>query len=149
MTIAVRSHHGSKRSRHSARLVRWQSSNHLLHLGISVNPEALVLGDACQLDVLAVQLLLHDLLQRLEHQHLRLGQSERLVELVLQLCLCALGTRSNGFGIVAVEGTGGFGMVPTQSLATFPSSMYLVQHTDSGHPHRIRQSATPHQTADS
>jgi hypothetical protein len=49
-------------------LVCGQPSNYLLHLLISVDPEALVLSYACQLDVLAVQLLLHDLLQRLEDE---------------------------------------------------------------------------------
>jgi hypothetical protein len=96
----------------SAFLVRWQSTNDFLHLRISVNSEALVLGHTRQLHILAVQLLLHDLLQSLEHQNLRLRQGKRLVELVLQLCLRALGAGSNSFGIVAVEGTGRFGVVP-------------------------------------
>jgi len=73
-----------------APLVCWQPSYHLCHLLIRVDPEALVLGHTRQLHVLAVQLLLHDLLQCLEYEHLSLGQGERLVELVLQLCLCAL-----------------------------------------------------------
>lgn len=51
-------------------LVCGQPSNNLLHLLISVDPEALVLGHARELHVLAVQLLLHDLLQRLEDEDL-------------------------------------------------------------------------------
>jgi hypothetical protein len=74
----------------TVRLVRRQSSHDLRHLRIGVDPEALVLGHTRQLHILAVQLLLHDLLQRLERQYLGLRQRERLVELVLQLCLCAL-----------------------------------------------------------
>jgi hypothetical protein len=96
----------------STRLVCRQSSNNLRHLRIGVNPETLVLGYTCQLHVLAVQLLLHDLFQCLEHQNFRLRQSKRLVELVLQLCLRALRTGSNGFSIVAVESTGRFGVIP-------------------------------------
>jgi hypothetical protein len=102
--------------RGSAHLVCRQPSNHLRHLRISVDPETLVLGHTCQLHVLAIQLLLHDLLQRLEHENLSLGQSERLVELVLQLCLCTLGARSDGFGVVAVESAGRFCVVPIREL---------------------------------
>jgi hypothetical protein len=102
--------HGSRQS--AVRLVRWQPSNNLRHLRIGVDPEALVLCDARQLHVLAVQLLLHDLLQRLERQNLSLGQGKRLVELVLQLGLCTLRAGPDSFGIVAVEGAGWFSMVP-------------------------------------
>ena len=63
-------------------LVPLQPPHDLLHLAILVNSEALVLRYTRQLHVLAVQLLLHDLLQRLEHKHFRLGQRERLVEVV-------------------------------------------------------------------
>jgi hypothetical protein len=100
----------------SAHLVCRQPSNHLRHLRISVDPEALVLGHTCQLHVLAVQLLLHDLLQRLEHENFGLGQSERFVELVLQFCLRTLGARSNGFGVVTVESAGRFCVVPIRAL---------------------------------
>jgi hypothetical protein len=106
------------RTHHHAHLVRRQPSNNLRHLRISVDPEALVLGHTRQLHVLAVQLLLHDLLQCLEHKHFSLGQGERLVKFVLQLCLCTLGARSNGFGVVAVESAGGFCVVPVRELAT-------------------------------
>jgi hypothetical protein len=54
-------------------LVCGQPSNNLLHLLIGVDPEALVLGNARELNVLAVQLLLHDLLQCLENKNLSLG----------------------------------------------------------------------------
>jgi hypothetical protein len=33
------------------------------------------------------------------------------VKLVLQLCLCTLGSGTDGFGVVAVEGTRGLGVV--------------------------------------
>ena len=54
-------------------LVYGQLSNDLLHLLIGVDPETLVLGNARELNVLAVQLLLHDLLQCLENKNLSLG----------------------------------------------------------------------------
>lgn len=93
-------------SRPNSNLVRGQPSDDLRHLRIRVDAEALVFRHARQLHVLAIQLLLHDLLQRLEHQNLGLGKGKRLVEFVLELGLCALGTGADGFGIVAVEGTG-------------------------------------------
>jgi hypothetical protein len=98
-------------------LVRRQPSNHLRHLRVSVDPEALVLGHTCQLHVLAIQLFLHDLLQRLEREHFGLRQGKRLVELVLQLCLCALGAGTDGFGVVAVECARGLGVVSISRLA--------------------------------
>jgi hypothetical protein len=64
-------------------LVRRQPSHDLGHLRIRVDPEALVLGYARQLYVLAIQFLFHDLFQRLERKHLGFGQGKRLVELVL------------------------------------------------------------------
>ena len=51
-------------------LVRGQPGNDGSHLLVGVYPEALLLGDAGQLDVLGVELLLHDLLQRLQDQGL-------------------------------------------------------------------------------
>mgnify|MGYP006877404461 CR=1 FL=1 len=92
-------------------LVRGQPSNNFGHLFVSVDPEALVLGYACQLHILAVQLLLHDLLQCLECEYLGFGQGKRLVELVLEFCLCTLGSGTDGFGVVAVECTRGLGVV--------------------------------------
>lgn len=56
-------------------LVRGKALHDLGHLLIRVYPKALVLGNARQLHVLRVELLLHDLLQRLENQ--RLGVNER------------------------------------------------------------------------
>jgi hypothetical protein len=97
-------------------LVGGQPSDNLLHLLVGVDPEALVLRHARQLHILAVQLLLHDLLQRLENENLGLGQRERLVELILQLCLRSLGSGTDGFRVVAVEGARGLGMVSTQLL---------------------------------
>jgi hypothetical protein len=98
--------------RRSSPLVCGQPSNNLLHLLVGVDPEALVLCHARQLHVLAVQLLLHDLLQRLENENLGLGQGERLVELVLQLCLRALRSGADGLCVVAVECAGGLCVVP-------------------------------------
>jgi len=43
------------------------------------------------------------------------------VELVLQLGLRALGARSNGFGVVAVESAGGLGVVSDTVLAIAPT----------------------------
>lgn len=62
----------SRRSKPHHRLIGRQPSNNILHLSIGVNPEALVLGHACQLHVLAIQLLFHNLLQCLEDKHLGL-----------------------------------------------------------------------------
>lgn len=93
------------------RLVCWQPSYNLRHLLISVDPEALVLGHTSQLHVLAIQLLLHDLLECLEREHLGLGERKRLVEFVLEFGLGALRTGTDGFGVVAVECAGGFGVV--------------------------------------
>ena len=88
---------------HINRSVCRQPSNNLSHLLVSVDPEALVLGHTSQLHILAIQLLLHDLLERLERKHLGLGQRERLVEFVLEFGLGALGAGADGFGVVAVE----------------------------------------------
>lgn len=45
-------------------LIALQPANNICHLAVFVYPEALVFCDACQLDVLRVELLLHDLLER-------------------------------------------------------------------------------------
>lgn len=45
-------------------LVALQPADDVLHLLVRVDAEALVLGDACQLHVLCVEFLLHDLLER-------------------------------------------------------------------------------------
>ena len=84
--------------------IRRQPSHDLSHLLIPIDAKTLVPRDAGQLDVLGVELLLHDLLQRLEHQRLGLGQGQGFVEFVLQLGLGAFGAGPNGFGVVAVEG---------------------------------------------
>ena len=87
-----------------ASLIRRQPIHHLLHLLIRIYPEPLLLGHARQLHVLAVQLLLHDLLQRFEDEQLRFLQGQRFVELVLQFRLRAFRPGSDRFGVVAVEG---------------------------------------------
>jgi len=51
-------------------LVPLKLADDILHLLIRVDAEALVLGDACELHVLRVQLLLHDLLERAEGEGL-------------------------------------------------------------------------------
>lgn len=80
-----------------------QSPHHPRHLLITVDAEPLFLGDARELHVLGVQLLLHHLLESLQDQHFGFGQGERLVELVLQLGLGTLTAGTNGFGVVSVE----------------------------------------------
>ena len=61
-------------------LVRGQALHDLGHLLVRVYPETLVLGDARQLHVLRVELLLHDLLERLEDEGLGVGEGEGLAE---------------------------------------------------------------------
>lgn len=73
-------------------LVGLESAHDRSHLVIAIYPESLVLGDAGQLHVLGVQLLLHNLLQCLQDQNLGLCQRQGLVELVLKLGLCTFGT---------------------------------------------------------
>lgn len=106
-------------------LVRGQPSDDLRHLGIRVDPKSLLLRHARQLHVLAVQLLLHDLLQRLEHHDLCFGESERLVKFVLQLGLRALRAGSDGFRIVAVESTRGLSVVtaPISSASSITTNI--------------------------
>ncbi len=59
-------------------LVCRQPSHHGSHLVVGVYPEALLLGDAGELDILRVQLLFHDLLQRLQDQGLGVDDGEGL-----------------------------------------------------------------------
>lgn len=61
----------------------------MAHLLIVVDTETLLFGDTGQLDILGIKLLLHDLLQRLEHQRFGLCKSQRLVVFILQLRLRA------------------------------------------------------------
>lgn len=96
---------------HLSHLIRRQPPHNLLHLLIRIDPEPLLLGHTRKLHILAIQLLLHDLLQRLEHQHLSLGQCQTLMEFVLEFGLSALGAGTDGFGVVAVECAGWFGVV--------------------------------------
>lgn len=49
-----------------------QTGHHRRHLVVGVDPEALVLGNRRKLDVFEVELLLHDLFERLEHKSLGL-----------------------------------------------------------------------------
>lgn len=55
------------------RLVCGKPSDNLLHLLVRVDPEAFLLRHTCQLHILAIQFLLHDLLQGLKNEYLRLG----------------------------------------------------------------------------
>ena len=93
--------------------IRRQPRHHIGHLLVAVDAEALVARHAGQLHVLGVELLLHDLLQRLQRQRLGLGQGQGLVEFVLQLGLGALGAGADGLGVVAVEGPRRLGVVST------------------------------------
>lgn len=97
-------------------LIRRQPPHHLCHLPVSVDPEPLLLGHARQLHILGVQLLLHDLLQRLQDQRLGFLQREGLVEFVLELCLRAFRAGADGFGVVAVEGTRRLGVISVHRL---------------------------------
>lgn len=120
------SHPNSSASRpHPPRLssssITLQLPHHAGHLLLAVYPEALLLGHARQLYVLGIQLLLHDLLQRLEDQLLRLSQGERAMVFGLQFGLRAFAAGADGFGVVAVEGTGGFRVVSVrESIVNLP-----------------------------
>ena len=51
-------------------LIRWQPPHNFGHLGIRVDPEPLVRRHGRQLHILGIQFLLHNLLERLEHERL-------------------------------------------------------------------------------
>lgn len=85
-------------------LLVFYPTNTALHLVVSVDPEPFILGDARELDVVRVELLLHDLLEGLEHELFGLGQGEGFVVGGLQFGLGAFGAGADGFGVVAVEG---------------------------------------------
>lgn len=57
-------------------LVTFKLADTILHLLVSVDAEALILGDAGQLHVLCVELLLHDLLEGAEGEGLGLLESQ-------------------------------------------------------------------------
>lgn len=127
-------------------LVGWQTLNDSRHLLICVYPEALLFGHARQLYVLGIQLLFHNLFQRLQNQRLSVRKGERLygcqrevqddfstvasvsglrpetdlVILVLQLRLRTLTPTSNCLCIVPVESTGRFGVVQTGAILIVP-----------------------------
>lgn len=65
-----------------ARLVALKLADALLHLLVGVDAEALVLGDAGQLHVLGVELLLHNLLEGAEGEGLGLLESQTPAMLV-------------------------------------------------------------------
>lgn len=64
---------------HSSILLVFYPTNTALHLIVSVDPEPFVLRDARELDIVRVELLLHDLLEGLEHELFGLGQGEGFV----------------------------------------------------------------------
>ena len=64
------------RSTHAYCLVALKLTDALLHLLVGVDAEALVLGDAGQLHVLGVELLLHDLLEGAEGESLGLLEGQ-------------------------------------------------------------------------
>lgn len=109
---------------HHQPLIPFQPPNNTLHLSIRINPEPFVPRHTRQLHVLAIQLLLHYLLQRLQHHHLRLLQRERFVEFVLEFRLCAFGAGADGFRVVAVVGARGFGVVATPTALVVHASKY-------------------------
>ena len=94
------------------------------HLLLPIDPKSLISSHTSQLYVLRIQFLLHDLLQGLQNQSLSFGQCKRTVVLGLEFRLGAFATGSDGFRVVAVEGTGRFGVVSTNSSLVKPNSPY-------------------------
>lgn len=92
-------------------MVAAQLRNSPAHLLIIVNTEALLLSHTSELDVLRVQLLLHDLLQRLENQSLRLTQRQGTMVFILQLRLRTLASGPDRLRIISVERSGGLRVV--------------------------------------
>lgn len=131
-------------------LVCRQTLHHSGHLLVGVYPEAPLFGHTCELHVLGIQLLLHNLLQGLEHQCLCVFQRERLwkksalfrqiistnthihgwlqiyrsithlVVLVLQLSLCTLTSTSDSLRIIPVESSTGLSVVQTGAILIIP-----------------------------
>lgn len=65
-------------TRAGSNLVGRQPLDNGSHLLVRVYSETAVPGDAGELDVLGVELLLHDLLEGLEHERLGVGDGEGL-----------------------------------------------------------------------
>lgn len=121
------------------------------HLLVIVDAESLLLGDTGQLDVLRVELLLHDLLQGFQNQRLGLGQRQGAVVFILQLRLCALASRADGLGVISVEGTRGLGVISNirnEGLveSALIKDMTVESHTAAAHPRHNRQLTMPHRT---
>lgn len=87
-----------------------------VHLLVIVDAESLVLGHAGQLDVLLIELLLHDLLQCLQDQSLGLAEGQRAVVFILQLSLGAFTAGANSLGVVTVESTRGFSVISSEAI---------------------------------
>jgi hypothetical protein len=96
---------------HPSISITLQPAHDLGHGLLAVDAEALVLGDAGELHVLGVELLLHDLLEGLEHELFGLLEGEGAVVFGLELGLGAFGAGADRFRVVAVEGARGFGVV--------------------------------------
>ena len=73
--LSQRAVYNTCRSTHAC-LVALKLTNALLHLLVGVDAEALILGDAGQLHVLGVELLLHDLLEGAEGEGLGLLEGQ-------------------------------------------------------------------------
>ncbi len=61
-------------------------------------------------------LLLHDLLERGQRQHLSLGQCHVLAEVLLEGGLGSLAAAANRLGLAPHVGAGGVGVVPARRL---------------------------------
>lgn len=92
-------------------LITGQLCNSLVHLFVSIDLETLVLSHAGELDVFLVQLLFHNLLQRLQDQRLGLRKRQGAMVFILQLCLRTLASGTDGLCVVSVERTRRLGVI--------------------------------------
>lgn len=77
----------------------------------SQNLKSLFLRDLRKLNIVLVELLLHDLLEYLQGQRLRFGKGHLLVIRILQTLLGGFRTGTNSLGFIADKCTRGVGVV--------------------------------------
>lgn len=77
----------------------------------SQNFKSLFLCDLRKLNIVLVELLLHDLLEYLQGQRLRFGKGHLLVIRILQTLLGGFRTGTNSLGFIADKCTRGIGVV--------------------------------------
>lgn len=77
----------------------------------SQNLKTLFLRDLRKLNIVLVELLLHDLLEYLQGQRLRFGKGHLLVIRILQTLLGGFRTGTNSLGFIADKCTRGVGVV--------------------------------------